>query len=158
MAHPKKHAKRYRPSDFTYEPESGTCLCPAGKHLYQNGSNCVHNGYLSSKFSGTLRDCLPCDQRNQCLRTPDKTKVRQVNFFRGKAGSEKESYTGLLTARTGRLATDDALRRWNRYSATSAITNDLTALPCEANRRSIRNGNSIAPSITLRSWRITGMG
>lgn len=92
-AHPKKSAKTYRPSDFAYDPDTGTCLCPAGKKLYQNGSNCIHNGYLSTKFSGTLRDCLPCDQRNQCLRTPDKTKVRQVSFFRGKAGSEKESYT-----------------------------------------------------------------
>jgi len=95
-AHPKKSAKTYRPSDFTYDPDTGTCLCPAGKKLYQNGSNCVHNGYISTKFSGALRDCMPCDQRAKCLRTPDKTKVRQVSLFRGKADSTKESYTDLM--------------------------------------------------------------
>jgi len=92
-AHPKKTAKTYRPGDFTYDPEIGTCTCPAGKHLYQNGSNCIHNGYISTKFSGALRDCLPCDQRTKCLRTPEKTQVRQVSFFRGKANSTGESYT-----------------------------------------------------------------
>ena len=92
-AHPKKAARTYRPSDFTYDPDTGTCLCPAGKALYQNGSNCIHNGYRSTKFSGALRDCVPCDHRKQCLRTPEKTKVRQVSFFRGKADSTRVSYT-----------------------------------------------------------------
>ena len=114
-AHPKKPGKCYRSSDFTYEPESGTCLCPAGKRLYQNGSNCIHNGYLSTKFSGTLRDCLPCDQRNQCLRTPDKTKVRQVSFFRGKAGSEKESYTDRMRRA---IDSEEGKARYGRRFAT----------------------------------------
>lgn len=92
-AHPKKAAKRYRPQDFTLDPESGACICPAGKPLYRNGSNCRHNGRLATKYTGTLRDCLPCEQREQCLRTPEKTKVRQVAFFRGKAGTTAESHT-----------------------------------------------------------------
>ena len=95
-AHPKKKAGTYRPSDFTHDPDTGTCICPAGKTLYQNGSNCIHNGYVSTKFSGTLRDCVPCDQREQCLRTPEKTQVRQVSFFRGKADSTQVSYTDLM--------------------------------------------------------------
>lgn len=48
-------------------------------------------GYVASKYTGTLRDCLPCEQRDKCLRTPEKTKVRQVAFFRGKAHGESES-------------------------------------------------------------------
>ena len=84
-AHPKKGARHYRPGDFDYDPEAGTCICPAGKSLYRNGSNCHHNGYLAVKFQGALRDCVPCDQRANCLRTPEKTKTRQVCFFRGKA-------------------------------------------------------------------------
>ena len=92
-AHPKKRARTYRPHHFTYDPQTGSCTCPAGKHLYQNGSNCVHNGHLSTKFSGALRDCVPCDQRVKCLRTPEKTKVRQVSFFRGKAATTNVSYT-----------------------------------------------------------------
>ncbi len=114
-AHPKKPGKCYRPSDFTYEPESGTCLCPAGKKLYQNGSNCIHNGFLSTKFSGTLRNCVPCDQRNQCLRTPDKTKVRQVSFFRGNAGAEKESYTDRMKRA---IDSEEGKARYGRRFAT----------------------------------------
>lgn len=84
-AHPKKGAKHYRPKDFDYDRQAGTCICPAGKSLYQNGANCIHNGQIGTKFQGALRDCVPCEQRDQCLRTPQKTKTRQVMFFRGKA-------------------------------------------------------------------------
>ena len=84
-AHPKKGAKHYRPQDFDYDPAAGTCICPAGKRLYQNGSNCQHNGLIGTKFQGALRDCVPCAHRAKCLRTPDKTQARQVMFFRGKA-------------------------------------------------------------------------
>jgi transposase len=84
-AHPKKTARHYRPQDFTYDPAAGTCHCPAGKQLYQNGSNCNHNGYLAVKFQGSQRDCVPCAQRTKCLRSPQTSKTRQVSFFRGKA-------------------------------------------------------------------------
>ena len=90
-AHPKKGARHFRPQDFDYDPETGTCLCPAGKKLYQNGANCNHNGLIGTKFQGAQRDCLPCELREKCLRTPDKTKTRQVCFFRGKADQNEES-------------------------------------------------------------------
>jgi len=95
-AHPKKTASRYRPKDFTYDADAGTCICPAGKSLYQNGANCNHNGLLAVKFQGALRDCVPCTQREKCLRKPSTTKTRQVCFFRGKAPGGKTSYTDLM--------------------------------------------------------------
>ena len=91
-----RKATTYRPEDFDYDPEAGTCRCPAGKPLYQNGSNCIHNGYVAVKFQGALRDCVPCTERERCLRTPEKTKTRQVSFFRGKADATKESYTDIM--------------------------------------------------------------
>ena len=84
-AHPKKGAKHYLPRDFHYDADQGTCICPAGKSLYQNGAHCHHKGLIGTKFQGALRDCLPCDQRELCLRKPQTTKARQVTFFRGKA-------------------------------------------------------------------------
>jgi hypothetical protein len=90
-AHPKKGAKHYRPGDFDYDPEAGTCICPAGKSLYQNGANCHHKGLIGTKFQGALRDCMPCQLREQCLRTPKKTKTRQVMFFRGRVENGEES-------------------------------------------------------------------
>jgi hypothetical protein len=82
--HPKKTGRHYRPSDFQYDPQAGTCICPAGNLLYQNGSNVRHNGLLGTKFQGAKRDCIPCELRTKCLRTPDKTPTRQVCFFRCK--------------------------------------------------------------------------
>ena len=93
---PTRKSSHYRPEDFKYDPATGTCVCPAGKRLYQNGSNCIHNGFIAVKFQGAQRDCLPCDQRNHCLRTPEKTKTRQVCFFRGKAKQTPESYTDIM--------------------------------------------------------------
>jgi transposase len=81
--------RHYRPSDFTYDEAAGTCTCPAGNTLYQNGSNCKHNGLIATKFQGAQRDCLPCALRSKCLRTPAKTKTRQVCFFRGKAAPDE---------------------------------------------------------------------
>jgi hypothetical protein len=94
-----KKSKCYRPQDFDYDPEHGTCTCPAGKKLYQNGSNCKHNGLVGVKFQGAQRDCVPCEQRGKCLRTPEKTKTRQVMFFRGKADQTPESHTDRMKRR-----------------------------------------------------------
>jgi hypothetical protein len=92
-AHPKKAAGHYLPKDFDYDPQAGTCRCPAGKLLYQNGANCNHNGHLAVKFQGALRDCGPCTLRAKCLRKPETTKARQVSFFYGKAANTALSYS-----------------------------------------------------------------
>jgi transposase len=83
-----KSARHFRPQDFDYDEAAGTCRCPAGKWLYQNGANCHHNGLVAIKFQGAQRDCVPCDLRTKCLRHSDRTKTRQVSFFRGKAEPE----------------------------------------------------------------------
>jgi hypothetical protein len=49
--------------------------------LYAKGSNCTINGFAASKYCGAQQDCVPCKQRLQCLRFPQRTKVRQVAFF-----------------------------------------------------------------------------
>ena len=82
---PVKKKALFKPEDFRFDPEAKTCVCPAGRQLYGNGSNCVFNGYLAIKFQGAQQDCLPCALRKQCLRHPDKTKTRQVAFFLGRA-------------------------------------------------------------------------
>ena len=73
--------KRYRPKDFTYDAKAGTCICPAGKSLYSNGTQCTTNGRSHHKFSGTRTTCGECSLRNRCLRHPERTPVRQVAFF-----------------------------------------------------------------------------
>ena len=80
-----KQTARYQPQDFDHDPAAKTCFCPAGKKLYGHGSGCTINGYAAIRFQGAKRDCVPCTQRNKCLRTPIKTQTRQVAFFHGKA-------------------------------------------------------------------------
>ena len=88
----------YRPKDFRYDPATGSCICPAGKNLYGNGSNCVIGGVAALRFQGAQRDCMPCEQRDRCLRTPEKTKTRQVTFFQGRADGQ-ESHTNKMRKR-----------------------------------------------------------
>jgi hypothetical protein len=72
---------QFTPADFTYDPATKTCVCPAGKKLYSSGSACTTNARRHHKFKGTRRDCLPCELRERCLRHPAKTAIRQVAFF-----------------------------------------------------------------------------
>jgi hypothetical protein len=87
--------KRFLPKDFTYQPASNTCVCPAGKHLYSNGRRCITNGREHRKFTGAKRDCVPCNLREQCLRYPERTKVRQVAIF-AKGQASPLRYTELM--------------------------------------------------------------
>lgn len=40
----------FTPSDFTYDPDARTCLCPAGKFLYRKGRANVTNGFVGEHF------------------------------------------------------------------------------------------------------------
>ena len=78
-----KQAKRYQFADTIYDETAQACICPAGKQLYRYGSHRVINGYAAVKFRGAQRDRLPYSHRDRCSSHPERTKVRQVAFFRG---------------------------------------------------------------------------
>jgi transposase len=78
-----KKERLFGPQDFHYDEESKTCICPAGEFLYQNGTQVVIQGREAVKFTGAKRVCRPCPLRDQCLRHPERTPVRQVVFFTG---------------------------------------------------------------------------
>ncbi len=105
----------YQPHDFTYDATARTCVCPAGKSLYRKGSAIVTNGYVGAQFQGTLRDCLPCARRTQCLRTPATTKVRHVTFFRGRVAPKAETYTARMKQR---IDSSEGRRRYGQRFAT----------------------------------------
>ena len=89
----------FQPTDFTYDAEARTCVCPAGKALYRSGQDVVTRGYLAGHFRGAKRDCGPCPLRAQCLRTPDRTPTRQVAFFWGRAPGAPGSHTARMQQR-----------------------------------------------------------
>ena len=118
----KKKAAAYRPEDFRYDPTTRTCICPADKALYGNGSGCVINGFAAIKFQGAQRDCMPCQQRDRCLRTPEKTKTRQVTFFHGRADGQ-ESYTGKMKARIDSL--EGRIQYGRRFATVEPVFGNL---------------------------------
>jgi hypothetical protein len=84
-------AKLFGPRDFHVAADFSHLICPAGKRLYRNGANCNKQGLRACQFSGTQRDCQNCALRAQCLRRPQRSKVRQVAIFLGKHASAKET-------------------------------------------------------------------
>ena len=84
-----KKPKCFRSTDFHLAEDHSHCICPAGKRLYGNGSDCTINGYAAMKFAGAKQDCVPCKRRKECLRTPEKTHTRQVSFLQGKRDTQE---------------------------------------------------------------------
>jgi len=104
----------FGPQDFAYDEESKTCICPAGEFLYQNGSQVVIQGREAVKFTGAKRVCGPCPLRDQCLRHPDRTPVRQVVFFTGK-NHNPESHIQRMKRK---IDSDEGRRRYGERFAT----------------------------------------
>ena len=92
---PTKNSKCFKAADFQLADDQSHCICPAGKRLYGNGSNCTINGYVALKFAGSKQDCVPCTRRQECLRKPEKTPTRQVTFLQGKR-NEGENHVELM--------------------------------------------------------------
>ena len=83
----------FTPDDFTYDAQKQTCICPAGKRLYHNGSNVVINGYVGNKFRAPKSACTGCELRAKCLKHPERSATCQVVFFRGRAKGTPETLT-----------------------------------------------------------------
>lgn len=74
--------KLFRTEEFTFDKDMRYCICPAGKRLYRSGAN--EKRY---QFKGTQTTCVGCALREQCLRKPEKTVIRQVAYFASRTGS-----------------------------------------------------------------------
>jgi len=84
----------YTTRSFTMSEDTNYCICPAGKRLHRNGGNViVAHKHVAIKFRGNKTDCRTCVLRKNCLRYPDRTEVRQVYFFQGRAPYLPESFT-----------------------------------------------------------------
>ncbi len=95
--------ERFTNKDFRYDPNQQTCICPAGKSLYSNGSNVFFNGYAAVKFRAPKSACRPCHLRSRCLKFPDRTEVRQVAFFSGET-RKPETFTQAMKRKIDSLA------------------------------------------------------
>jgi len=93
----------FTPSDFVYDANARTCVCPAGKSLYRKGQSNVTKGYVGEHFRGAKRDCVPCALRDKCLRTPETTAVRNVAFMRERLAVQRERLADQKKSLTARM-------------------------------------------------------
>ena len=69
---------KYKASEFTYDAALDRAICPMGKPMYASGRQLEAKGVIYNYFKGTIKHCVPCPSRDQCLRTPEKSRIRQV--------------------------------------------------------------------------------
>lgn len=86
------------------------------------------NGFLSAQFRGTLRDCVSCASRAQCLRAPTTTKVRHVAFFHGRVVADPlaptpETQTSRVQQRVD--APEGRLRYGQRFARVEPVYGNL---------------------------------
>jgi len=117
-----KKAKCFKPVDFQLADDRSHCVCPAGKRLYSNGSNCTINGYVAIKFSGAKQDCVPCPLRRECLRTPEKTQTRQVTFLQGKRDAE-ENHVAFMKVKIDSVTGKEMITR--RFATVEPVFGNL---------------------------------
>jgi len=82
----------YTNKDFLYDESKETCHCPAGHKMYIQGTNVKNRDYIVMRFKGTKGACVPCGQRDKCLRHPERTPQRQVCFFKGVISNKQQTY------------------------------------------------------------------
>ena len=117
-----KKTKCFKPADFHLAADHSHCICPAGKRLYSNGSNCTNKGYAAMKFSGAKQDCLPCERRQECLRKPEITPTRQVSFFQGKR-DQRENHIDRMKAKIDSASGREMITR--RFAAVEPVFGNL---------------------------------
>ena len=110
----KKKTRLFGPKDFHHDEEAKVCICPAGEFLYHNGSKVVIKGKEAVKFTGAKRVCGTCELRDQCLRHPERTPVRQVVFFTG-TNQRPQSHTQKMKRR---IDSEQGRRRYAQRFAT----------------------------------------
>ena len=60
--------------------------------------------HIATKFKGPKSACVPCQLRSQCLRTPEKTEIRQVAFFHGRSKKGKNTFTEKMKRKIDSIA------------------------------------------------------
>ena len=91
----KYHGRKglFASKDFTFPKDLSHCICPAGKRLYRSGYKVKIKNFIFTLFSAPQSACVPCELRSQCLRKPEKTKIRQVAYSHGRSEEGKTTFT-----------------------------------------------------------------
>ncbi len=99
----KKATKQIAASEFNFDPECRTCICPAGENMWLKTDKLDKLGHHKLHFEGPVSKCRVCHLKIYCMRNPEspngkKGQGRQVSFIIEKA-KKKESYTDWMKHR-----------------------------------------------------------
>ena len=94
---PTKANKLFNAEDFHFDPQTRTCLCPAGESMWLKKEGMDAYGNRKVFFMGRLSKCRSCALAKQCMRRPKsashrKGSGRQVSFIINRS-SVKEAST-----------------------------------------------------------------
>ena len=112
---PKKEPTHFQNSDFKLADDHSHCICPAGKRMYRGGTLDGYQGFLQIRFRAPKLGCRHCPLRTQCLRHPERTPVRQVAFFLGKATRASEKYMDRMKRK---IDTEEGRHQYSRRLGT----------------------------------------
>lgn len=80
-------------TDFVFNADSHTCICPAGNEMLVLGERQRERG-VYARFRGKLKDCRACPLQTSCMKHPLKNQGRQVSFLL--EGRTEPSYLDLM--------------------------------------------------------------
>jgi len=83
---------KFQAKDFQLAEDHSHAICPAGQRMYKSGGHRALGGLQTLQYRGTRGACGACRLRTQCLRSPERTAVRQVAFVVGQAVDKPEKY------------------------------------------------------------------
>jgi hypothetical protein len=63
-------------TDFRYEPETDTYVCPSGRRLLRKHTN--HKDRYTM-YKGSSLDCAPCPLKSRCTKAPRRGLARHLN-------------------------------------------------------------------------------
>jgi hypothetical protein len=87
-------------TEFVFNQDSNTCVCPAGNEMWLHSEHQDKHGKLKLSFEGKLTDCRHCALKHACMRNPASADTREGH---GRQVS--------ITVNTKRTATDWMKRR-----------------------------------------------
>lgn len=81
VRHDKRQAAAQIPaSDFSFNTESLTCICPNGHEMMYHGDQFEINGKRYHRFKSYLKHCRACPLQKRCMKRPVNEHGRQVSF------------------------------------------------------------------------------
>ena len=98
-----KPAKHFTAEAFKFDPETKTCICPAGESMWLKTDKVNELGHHKLHFEGRVSKCRQCKMKMNCMRNPEspdapKGHGRQVSFIIDKAKT-KANYTDWMKER-----------------------------------------------------------